>query len=235
MTEWKPEKNISSPWDVDTWENNIGQPVLDTYPASIQNNTYIPPVGTLHIGSKWYDVDTTKLTSMKYIAALFDAMGLKVSETNENFDKVKHLLVIPEKPKTLDEIQQEFDEKIDELIENTKNKFHQSKYLSEKLYSIKFDRIIENFEYAKEHGKFMPKVAIGTLYGSYLVSNGGGTGLSAGSCQTSFVIKQGNKHEGYYTIGNQRYFRYYMPDKPNRLVRFFMKTCLGFVWVDDAL
>ena len=27
MTEWKPEKNISSPWDVDVWENNIGQPV----------------------------------------------------------------------------------------------------------------------------------------------------------------------------------------------------------------
>jgi hypothetical protein len=24
---WKPEKNISSPWDVDIWENNIGQPV----------------------------------------------------------------------------------------------------------------------------------------------------------------------------------------------------------------
>ena len=231
--DWKPEKNISSPWDVDVWENNIGQPVLDTYPASIQNNTYIPPVGTLHIGSKWYDVDTTKLTSIKDVEALFSAIGMKVSETNENFDKVKHLLVIPEKPKTLDKIQQEFDEKIDELIENTKNKFHQSKYLSEKLYSIKFDRIIENFEYAKEHGKFMPKVAIGTLYGSYLVSNGGGTGLSAGSCQTSFVIKQGNKHEGYYTIGNQRYFRYYMPDKPTRLVRFFMKTCLGFFWVDE--
>ena len=30
MTEWKPEKNISSPWDVDVWENNIGQPVLNT-------------------------------------------------------------------------------------------------------------------------------------------------------------------------------------------------------------
>ena len=27
MTEWKPEKNISSPWDVDVWENNIGQPI----------------------------------------------------------------------------------------------------------------------------------------------------------------------------------------------------------------
>ena len=30
MKEWKPEKNISSPWDVDVWENNIGQPVLNT-------------------------------------------------------------------------------------------------------------------------------------------------------------------------------------------------------------
>ena len=27
MTDWKPEKNITSPWDVDVWENNIGQPV----------------------------------------------------------------------------------------------------------------------------------------------------------------------------------------------------------------
>ena len=25
MTDWKPEKNISSPWDVDVWENNTGQ------------------------------------------------------------------------------------------------------------------------------------------------------------------------------------------------------------------
>jgi hypothetical protein len=213
MTEWKPT------------EQNIGQPVLDTYPASIQNNTYIPPVGILHIGSKWYDVDTTKLTSIKDVEAVFCAIGLKVSETNENFDKVKHLLIIPEQPKTLDEIQQEFDEKIDELIENTKNKFYQSKYLSEKLYSIKFDRIIENFEYAKEHGQFpYLKLAYTT------------TGLSAYTSpytETSFVIKQGNNHKGYYTIGNQRYFRYYIPDKPNAIVRFFMKTCLGFVWVDE--
>ena len=217
MTEWKPEKNISSPWDVDVWENNIGQPV---------SNTYIQPAGTLHIYSKWYDVDTTKLTSVKYIAALFDAMGIRVSETNENFDKVKHLLVIPEKPKTLDEIQQEFDGKIDELIENTKNKFYQSKYISEKLYDTKFDKIIDKFEYAKEHGQFPPELKL-----AYTT-----TGLSAYTspyAETSFVIKQGNDHKGYYTIGNQRYLRYYMKDKPNRLVRFFMKTCLGFFWVDE--
>lgn len=28
MTEWKPEKNISSPWDVDVREINVGEPVL---------------------------------------------------------------------------------------------------------------------------------------------------------------------------------------------------------------
>ena len=27
--DWKPEKNISSPWDADVWENNIGQPVKE--------------------------------------------------------------------------------------------------------------------------------------------------------------------------------------------------------------
>jgi hypothetical protein len=204
-------------------EQNIGQPVLDTYPASVQNNTYIPPVGTLHIGSKWYDVDTTKLTSIKDVEAVFCAIGLKVSETNENFDKVKHLLIIPEKPKTLEQISQEFNDKIDELIENTKNKFYQSKYISEKLYNTKFDRIIGDFEYARKNGNFPLKLNL-----TYTT-----TGLSAGSCETSFVIKQGNNHKGYYTIGNQRYFRYYMPDKPSMIVRFFMRTCLGFWWVDE--
>ena len=218
MTEWKPT------------EQNIGQPVLDTYPASIQNNTYIPPVGTLHIGSKWYDVDTTKLTSIKHVEALFSAIGLKVSETNENFDKVKHLLIIPEKPKTLDEIQQEFDEKIDAQIEKFKMCSKWSREHAEERYNRKFDRIIQDFEYAKEHGQFPLKYTIGTLSGSYLVSNGSGAEWTQ-----SFVIKQGSNHKGYYTIGNRRYLRYYMPDKPNRLVRFFMKTCLGFYWVDDLL
>jgi len=206
MTEWKPT------------EQNIGQPVLDTYPASIQNNTYIPPVGTLHIYSKWYDVDTAKLTSIKDVEAVFSAIGLRVSETNENFDKVKHLLIIPEKPKTLDEIQQEFDEKIDKLIKITKGQFEYSKIYAEKGYDYKFDRIIENFEYAKEHGHF-----------PYLNLAYTTTGLSvgAGSYETSFVIKQGNKHEGYYTFGNGRYFKYYMPTKPNVIARFFMKTCLA--------
>lgn len=171
----------------------------------------------------YYPVSIEKLMKASMREAAYLIALINISEDYKYFDKVKHLLDIPEKPKTLDEIQQEFEEKIDELIENTKNKFYQSRYNSEKLYNTKFDRIIQGFEYAVKNGNFPPKLNF-----TY------GTGLSFDSCETSFVIKQGNKHEGYYTIGNQRYLRYYMNEKPNRFVRFFMKTCLGFVWVDET-
>jgi hypothetical protein len=46
---------------------------------------------------KLYDVDTNKITSIEDVKALFCAIGLQVSDTNENFDKVKHLLIIPGK------------------------------------------------------------------------------------------------------------------------------------------
>ena len=128
-----------------------------------------------------------------------------------------------EEPKTLDQIRQEFDEKIDELIEKTKRNFYAHKLTAERKYEDKFDRIFDNFEYAKEHGKFPP----------YLKLTYNDNGLSAGSFETSFVIKQGNKHEGYYTFGNGRYFKYYMPTKPNMIARFFMKTCLALRWVDE--
>ena len=208
MTDWKPT------------EQNIGQPVLDTYPASIQNNTYIPPVGTLHIGSKWYDVDTTKLTSIKDVEALFSAIGMKVSETIENFDEVKHLLIIPEEPKTLDEISQELDEKIDELIENTKNKFYQSKYISEKLYNTKFDRIIGDFEYAKEHGSFPHKLTFTV-----------GDGLSVNNWTTSnFVIKSTPMGAGYWDVKPN--IQIWLQVKPNWLVRKCAKIFFDFGWKD---
>jgi hypothetical protein len=128
--------------------------------------------------------------------------------------------------KSIEEIQQEFDEKIDKLIKITKGQFEYSKIYAEKGYDYKFDKIIENFEYARKNGNFPLKLNL-----AYTT-----TGLSAYTspyAETSFVIKQGNNHKGYYTIGNQRYLRYYMKDKPNMIVRFFMKTCLGFFWIDE--
>jgi hypothetical protein len=173
---------------------------------------------------RYYPVSLEKLqqASMKEVAILL--LPMNIGEDYEHFDKVKHLLVIPEKPKTLDEIQQELEEKFDELIEKTKRNFYASKLTAERNYEYKFDRISDNFEYAKENGNFPQKLKL--TYGT-------GLSVSAGSYETSFIIKQGNKHEGYYTIGNQRYLKYYMPDKPNFMVRFFMNKLLGFKWIDD--
>lgn len=130
-----------------------------------------------------------------------------------------------EEPKTLDEIQQEFDEKIDELIEKTKRNFYAYKLTAERKYEDKFDKIFDNFEFAKKNGNFPLKLNL---------TCGTGLSIGAGSYDTSFVIKQGNKHEGYYTFGNGRYIRYYMPTKPNMIARFFMKTCLALRWIDET-
>jgi hypothetical protein len=185
------------------------------------------PIFKIRQAPKAYKLDPEKLkgASQSILPYLFGS-NLHYSEDYEYFDKIKPYLDIPEKPKTLDEIQQEFDEKIDAQIEKFKLCSGWSRENAEERYNRKFDGIIKNFEYAKEHGQFPLKLNL-----AYTT-----TGLSAYSSpytETSFVIKQGNDHKGYYTIGNQRYLRYYMKDKPNRLVRFFMKTCLGFFWIDE--
>lgn len=146
------------------------------------------------------------------------------TEDFEYFDVIKPYLDIPEPRKSLEEISQELDENIDKRIERVKEKFNQLGYTQEYQYEVKFNRILENFEYAKEHGSFPQKF---TLDYSQFVATGS-------SVESSFVIKQGKTHEGYYTNGNRRYLKYYMPTKPNVIVRFFMRTCLGFYWVDET-
>ena len=178
------------------------------------------------IGTTGYKLNPVKLAGASYNILPYLLGSCYYTEEFEYFDLVKPYLDIPEPPKTLEEITQEFDEKIDKLIETTKEKFECSKYFAEKRYNQKFDGIIRNFEYAKEHGSF-PKIQTLTLDYSQFVATGS-------SVESSFVIKQGKKHEGYYTNGNRRYLKYYMPTKPNVIVRFFMRTCLGFYWVDET-
>lgn len=184
------------------------------------------PIFKIRQAPKAYKLDPEKLkgASQSILPYLFGS-NLHYSEDYEYFDIIKPYLDIPEEPKTLDEIQQEFDEKIDGLIEKTKRNFYASKLTAERNYEYKFDKISDNFEYAVKNGNFPPKLKL-----TY-----NGNGLSAGSFETSFVIKQGNKHEGYYTFGNGRTIKYYMPTKPNVIARFFMKTCLALRWVDEAL
>ena len=183
-----------------------------------------PTIFKIRQAPKAYKLDPEKLKGASQSILPYLLGFIYFHEDYEYFDVIKPYLDIPEKPKTLDDIQQEFDEKIDKLIETTKWNFAVSKERSEYHYDKKFSRIIQDFEYARKNGNFPLKLNL-----DYTT-----TGLSAGSyTETSFVIKQGNTHKGYYTLGNQRYFRYYMPDKPNAIVRFFMKTCLGFYWIDE--
>jgi hypothetical protein len=174
---------------------------------------------------RYYPVSLEKLqqASMKEAAILL--LPMNIGEDYEHFDKVKHLLDIPEEPKDIEYYQKELEEKFEKLIETTKEKFEYSKVVAEKRYKYEFDKIFERFEYAKDRGHFPPKL-------TFTVGDGLSV-ISSSYVETSFVIKQGNKHEGYYTIGNQRYLKYYMFDKPNFVSRFFMNKLLGFVWVDE--
>ena len=194
---------------------------------------------TLKIGTTGYKLDPEKLkgASSSILPYVLGCFYFTYKEEYEYFDVIKPYLDIPEPPKTLDEISQELDEKFEKLIEQYKRNSYASKLTAERNYENKFDKIFDNFAYAKEHGSFPQKLnwgianGLSAADGSYWVSNGGGAELVS----ANYVIKQGSNHKGYYTFGNRRYFKYYMPEKPTGIVRFFMKVCLGFFWVDEVL
>ena len=189
---------------------------------------------TLKIGTTGYKLNPEKLKGASQSVLPYILGCFYFQEEYEYFDVIKDYLDIPEEPKSLDEISQELDEKFEKLIERTKGKFECSGDFAEDRYNRNFDNIIENFEYAVKNGVFPQKAkwvmgpGLGALDGAYLVSNGG-------NFTPSFVVKQGKNHKGYYTFGNRRYFKYYMPEKPTAIVRFFMKVCLGFFWIDEVL
>lgn len=183
---------------------------------------------------KNYRLNVDKIKTLKDVKNVLDSIRFvgyydPEDPEDENYYLSEYFTIL-EKPqeltfstprKSIEEISQELDEKIDALIKTTKEKFECSNYFAGKRYNEKFDRIIQDFEYAKEHGEFRPKLTLSS-----------GIGVNIGS-YVSYVIKQGNNHNGYYTFGDKQTFKYYTPDKPNRLVKFFMKTCLSLVWVDE--
>ena len=180
---------------------------------------------------KYYPVSMEKLeqASMKEAAYLIAPMN--IGEDYEYYDKVKHLLIIPEPHKSLEEISQELDEKFENLLVKTKRKFAVSKESAEYQHNRNFDRIIGNFEYARENGYF-PKVTFissGTLDYSNLSVN-----IGSNISSPCFMVKHGSSHQGYYTIGDDGYYRFYMEKKPNVVFRWFVYKLMGFRWVDEV-
>ena len=174
-----------------------------------------------------YKLNPNKLKGAPQIILPYFVGAFYYTEDYEYFDVIKPYLDIPEPPKSLEEIQKELDEKFEKLIEKTHLEYrigHNWLY-KKKRYEEFCKRQDEDFEYARENGFFSPKLT-GTLDYSSLIATGS-------NITSTFVIKQGNNHEGYYTFGNCRSFRYYMPTKPNAITRWFMKNCLSFIWVDE--
>jgi hypothetical protein len=179
-----------------------------------------------------HKLDISKIKTLKDVKNVFECMNLYASaeEDNEKYELLKEYFTIPNEPqeikfelprKSLEEIQQECEEKFDKHIESIKHKFAELKCHQEYYYNQKFNRIIENFEDAKKYGSFPAKLD----YSKLTVT--GGSNITS-----NFVIKEGGKEVGYYTFGNG-YLKYCMNKKPTAIVRFFMNKLLGFRWVDE--
>jgi hypothetical protein len=186
---------------------------------------------TLKIGTTGYKLNPEKLkrapqSVLPYILGCF-----YFTEDYEYFDVIQDYLDIPEKPKTLEEISQELDEKFEKLIEQTKRNFNASKLTGERNYDWNFDRIIENFEYARKNGGFPIKYTLSGKFDYSKLSVTGG-GKFSSPC---FMVKHGSNHQGYYTIGDDGYYRFYVEKKPNVVFRFFVYKLMGFQWIDEVL
>jgi hypothetical protein len=180
-----------------------------------------------------YKLDVSKIKTFKDVKNVFECMDLicNASEEHEKYELLKEYFTIPNETqelklklprKSLEEISQEFDEKIDKQVEDVKYKFEQLKYRQEYQFSKKITQIIDDFEYAKEQGQFPPKL---TLDCSKLTATGDSY------ISSNFVIKSGSQEVGYYTIGDG-YLRFLMDKRPNFIVRFCMNKLLGFRWID---
>ena len=174
-----------------------------------------------------YKLNPKKLVGAPQGILPFICGAFYYTEDYEYFDVIKPYLNVPEPHKSLEQIQQELEEKFEKLIEKTHLEYrigHNWLY-KKKRYEEFCKKQDKDFEYARENGFFPPKLT-GTLDYSKLIATGS-------DISTSFVIKQGGNEVGYYTFGNRKYFKYYMPEKPNFLIRFCMDKLLGFKWIDD--
>jgi len=180
-----------------------------------------------------HKLDVSKIKTLTDVKNVFECMSLysNASEDNEQYELLKEYFTIPNEPqeikfelprKSLEEISQEFDEKIDKQIEDVEYKFAQLKYYQEYQFSKKITRIIEDIEYAKEHGQFPVKLTVGDLCCSTLGAS------SAVDWSTEFRI--GKDEVGYWDIKPN--IKVYLKKKPNVIVRYFTKLLLDFTWND---
>jgi hypothetical protein len=180
-----------------------------------------------------HKLDISKIKTLTDVKNVFECMNLYsyAEEDHEKYELLKEYFTIPNEPqgfkfelprKSLEEISQEFDEKIDKQIEDVEYKFAQLKYYQEYQFSKKITKIIEDIEYAKEHGQFPVRLTIGNLDCSTL-------GVSSVVDWTT-EYRIGKDEVGYWDIKPN--IKVYLKKKPNLIVRYFTKLLLDFTWND---
>lgn len=173
----------------------------------------------------WYAVDTNKLTSAKDIAELLTALKMRVSADYENFDKVKKFLIIPEEPKSIEELKQEFDENLNKIIEKFKEKSEHSRKYAEYRFKQSSENQNSRFDFARKYGYFSQPLL-------FTVGNGIISSAAIESGYSSFVLGTSNGFGvGYWSIAPN--IKIYRKTKPNRIVRYFSKLLLDFDWKDE--
>ena len=181
-----------------------------------------------------YRLDVSKIKTLKDARNVFDLMNLVGSydpeDPEDDYYHLREYFTILQEPqgltfstprKSIEEIQQELDEKFEELLVKTKRRFAVSKESAEYHYNRKFDRIIDTFEEAKKWGSFPQPIKL--IDGTGLCANGVITNYS------SFVISN-SKKVGYYELVDG--VRMESATKPNPVVRFMTKWLLGWKWKD---
>jgi len=173
---------------------------------------------------KAYKLNPEKLAGAPQSILPFVCGAFYYTEDYEYFELIKPYLDIPEPRKSLEEIKQELDEKFEKLIERTHLQYrigHNWLY-KKKRYEEFCERQDADFAYAREHGSFPQPV-------KWVLETG--TGLIWNNPTTSFEIRCGTNHAGYYSIGADN-VRYYMNKKPNWLVKNCAKIFFDFTWKD---
>jgi hypothetical protein len=88
-----------------------------------------------------YKLNPVKLTGASQSILPFVCGAFYYTEDYEYFDVIKPYLDFPEESKTLEEISQELEEKIDKRIERVKEQFNKLGYTQEYQYQVKFSML----------------------------------------------------------------------------------------------
>lgn len=173
---------------------------------------------------KIYQLDIEKLRRQLGDAAyIFSFLG--ITEEHEHFEQLKPFLIIPEEPKSLEELSQEFNETLDKIIKNFKEKSEQSRNQAEYRFKQFSEKQNSRFDFARNYGYFSQPLLI-------TVGNGITSSAAIESGYSSFVLGTSDGFGvGYWSIAPN--IKIYRKTKPNRIVRYFIKLLFDFDWKDE--